>query len=217
MLTILLDFLIPTGIIFFYVSFISDEAKKKQATKWTVLGIAGAYITWRQTGYSAEQLGFTQDWTRGLAWLLATTLFGAALLIYLGYRNKRLSWNSTMTFAMVFYPVMGFAQQYLMLSYINCRLDYQLHWPPVFIALATAVAFCSLHAPNRRFMSFTFCLGFVFSLLFQSQVGGVHILLLSATHGWLGTLYYQYDLEGGVQSLQNNVNDVKNFLAKLKW
>lgn len=215
MLTILLDFIVPVGIILIYALVLPSDWKGRMSVKVPTLLGAGAFIAWRQSAYSWERLGFREDWTTGLIPVILLTILGFIVLTAIGKHKGYLVWTRNTTFAFVFYPLLGFLQQFLMLSFINVRLqDLGLH--PLAIAAITSVAFMSLHLWDRTFMVATATMGFCFSLLFQYES---NLIPFSFSHGWMATFFY-YFVKGengrnGQDTVARNLPFVNRFLHKL--
>lgn len=161
---------------------------------WVNLAIllpTASIILWSQlsSGYTWQQLGIrTDNLGASLALMSWFVAVAAVIMALVAMAKNRFTWTWNMTVSVILYPLWGYAQQFLILSFINVRL-MELHWPVVVIALLTGFAFMLLHVPDKWLMPATFGLGFYFSLLFQEQP---NILTLGIAHGWLGVLYYYW-------------------------
>jgi uncharacterized protein len=156
-----------------------------------ILVPTGGFIIWRQlaSGYTWPQLGIRTDgWLTGVMPVALFVANAACVMAAIAVAHNRFRWTRNMSISAALYPLWGCAQQFLILSFINVRLQ-ALHWSEFPVAVVTALAFMALHVPDRWLMPATFILGFVFSLLFQLEP---NLIALGFAHGWLGLLYYYW-------------------------
>lgn len=157
-----------------------------------LLALVCAFVAPRLVAYPAERLGLHAAWlTTGLWPVLGVTILGAGILACVAARAGLTRWwNWNMLVAFLVYPIaLGVGQQFLMLSYINVRLE-DLGVPAILTALVTSTVFMSIHT-EKRFWLATGAMGCTFSLLFQWQP---NLFLFSISHGWLATLFYYWVL-----------------------
>jgi Zn-dependent protease len=165
--------------------------KEKIVVKVGILVLVVGWFGYSQvaSGLSWPQLGIrTDDWFAGIRPVILLMVVGVIImLLFAALRTPRtLKWNSHMTISALLYPLFGFAQQFLILGYLNMKMT-SLGWSPIPIAIVTAIAFMLLHVPNRWLMPATVVLGFIFSLLYQHEP---NLIAFGIAHGWLGLLYY---------------------------
>ncbi|MEK7569952.1 MAG: hypothetical protein AAB515_00710 [Patescibacteria group bacterium] len=156
-----------------------------------LLGLACAFVGPRLLVYPPERLGWGVPWQTNIWPVLGVTIVGVCVLAFFARRRGPVKWwTLNMGLSFLTYPALGFLQQFLMLSYINVRLE-DLHVHPVATAAITSLVFMSIHT-QKRFWLGTGAMGFCFSLLFQYQP---NFPLFGIIHGWVATLFYYWWLQ----------------------
>lgn len=172
-------------------AFLPSKWKELIVVKVGILVLVMGWLGYSQlsSGYTWPKLGIrTDDWWAGVRPVVQLMIIGVFLMyLYATIRTPTtLKWNRHMTSCVFLYPLLGFAQQFLILGFLNVKMA-ALGWSPIPIAFVTAIGFMLLHVPNRWLMPATVVLGFIFSLLYQNNP---NLIAFGIAHGWLGLLYY---------------------------
>ena len=132
----------------------------------------------RLRGESLRDLGFTtRHFGRALLLLVIPMLIGAALLVAIGYfagslQSKNRSWT-----ILIFLPLWGLMQQYILQAFIYRRLRFILvpeqlspnenAWRVRLAIFSAAVLFALVHAPNLPLMALSLTGGLIWSWVYE--------------------------------------------------
>jgi len=134
---------------------------------------------------SQERIGLDQKhfWP-ALKFLLPIIVPLVVVLIFFGWgKEMRGGWN--IWFAILGYPIWGFAQEYALLGFVANRLEDGLPKHQKWIPLISGILFSAAHLPNPVLTIVTFISGTLFTFVFFRHR---NLLALALVHALFGIL-----------------------------
>ena len=143
-----------------------------------LLALALMIYSHRLRGESLRDLGFTaRHFGRALLLLAIPMLIGAALLVAIGYFAGSLQSKSRSWTILIFLPLWGLMQQYILQAFIYRRLRFILvpeqlspnenAWRVRLAIFSAAVLFALVHAPNLPLMALSLTGGLIWSWVYE--------------------------------------------------
>ena len=194
--------------------FISDKRRKFEITAVFLMGIAKIILMdllqWRfpfivvsivgwtvyvisqskQTKGILAYWGFRVDNFRTIAFKLLP--FGTIAIItffIIGYQRNTINLSWHIIPILIFYPIWGTIQQFLVVGLVAGNLQQlKVNRPgEVFITTITATLFALVHYPDYWLIAGTFVLALLYTYIYLRNR---NVYVLGLFHGWLGGLFY---------------------------
>lgn len=194
--------------------FISDKRRKFEITAVFLMGIAKIIfmdlLQWRfpfivvsivgwtvyvisqskQTKGILAYWGFRVDNFRTIAFKLLP--FGTIAIItffIIGYQRNTINLSWHIIPILIFYPIWGTIQQFLVVGLVAGNLQQlKVNRPgEVFITTITATLFALVHYPDYWLIAGTFVLALLYTYIYLRNR---NVYVLGLFHGWLGGLFY---------------------------
>lgn len=149
------------------------------------------YIVFRQIHKPGilKYWGFRTDnfiATAGPIWPIA--LLSVIAFFMIGHYQGTINMSWHLIPVLMFYPLWGTIQQFLLIALVAGNLQgMQERIPVVVIILSSAILFALVHYPIRWLMGGTFLLALFYGYVYLHQK---NLYVLGIFHGWLGALFY---------------------------
>lgn len=194
--------------------FISDKRRKFEITAVFLMGIAKIILMdllqWRfpfivvsivgwtvyvisqskQTKGILAYWGFRVDNFRTIAFkLLPLGTIAIITFFIIGYQRNTINLSWHIIPILIFYPIWGTIQQFLVVGLVAGNLQQlKVNRPgEVFITTITATLFALVHYPDYWLIAGTFVLALLYTYIYLRNR---NVYVLGLFHGWLGGLFY---------------------------
>ena len=150
------------------------------------------YILYRNSHDKAtlKNWGFrTDNFSKTVKMILPFGLLAVLTFIIIGFFQKTLNPTWHLLPVLLFYPLWGIIQQYLLIALVAGNLNNMVgvsisHFT---IILLTAILFSVVHYPDYWLMSGTFILALFYGYVYLKSP---NLYALGLFHGWLGAIFY---------------------------
>lgn len=136
--------------------------------------------------------GFRREgFRKSLGFLLIPAMLVVALSYGYGVYQGHLILNWNLLPVLLFYPVWGTVQQWLVISLFGHNLLKVESLPVIGVYTTTALLFGIIHYPSGLLIAGTFLLALVYLYVFSKFQ---NLWALGVLHGWLGGIFYFFAL-----------------------
>jgi len=125
--------------------------------------------------------------------LIPYAVFAIIVFIIIGFITQKIILNWHIILSLIFYPLWGIAQQFIILALIagNLKESGIGRLKEHHIIIITSLLFCIVHFPNYSLMAGTLLLAIVYTRIYFRHN---NLWALGIWHGWLGSFFYFFVL-----------------------
>jgi hypothetical protein len=152
--------------------------------------MAFIFVKYRKNNSVLKEWGFQRaHFKRSILFLLPFAILTSLIIILYGIKVKATFLNWHIAPVLLFYPLWGVIQQFMMIGLIaaNLKILFGHRLGLTGIILITSVTFALVHIPTYPVMILAFCMEFFFAYAYFRWK---NLWSLGLVHGWLAGLLY---------------------------